>query len=205
MSQTERTISLIHYLSALPDVMDVQLYGSYRSGTADNLSDLDIAVTVTGDNGLFALTLPAKMNEFRDVLFADYAPSLAPEKYVLTLCLFPDMPFFLVDITVRAEPHCSAVTKAMLSDKNDDYAHLCKLFCANLKHYLRDTAAGMPLSCVGDIRKMWKKMCQKTALPLEESCTEAAILRCTFEKLYADCPPYRHWLDGFAPYIPDIP
>ena len=48
-------------------------------------------------------------------------------------------PFWVVDITCTANPHCTAVTKRELSALNNLYDHTLKLFTANLKHYIRGT------------------------------------------------------------------
>ncbi len=199
MERLARANGLMDWLAALRSVRSVQLYGSFAAGTADALSDLDLAVTVSGDNGAFLLELPGRLAGFSPVLFADFAPSLAPEKYVLSVCLWPDMPFLLVDFTIRAEPHCPSVTRAMLMEANDSDAHLCKLFCANLKHFLRESAVpGGTLACSGDIRKMWRKLYGDAATDV----AEGEMLRCTYAELQRRRPEFRGWLDGFAPYLP---
>ncbi len=198
-----RVAALISYLTEQPDVVDVTMYGSFATGTADALSDLDLCVTVQGNNGAFLLSLPKVLSGFTPVLFADYAPSLAPEKYVLTACLWPDTPFLLVDFSLVAEPHCPTVTMGMLHAQNDPDTHLCKLFCANLKHYLRESAhasAGEEMVCSRDIRKMWRKLHEKAPQPPD--VPEPEMLRVTYAVLRERCPAYREWLDGFVPFLP---
>ena len=144
-----RLTELTAFLTAHPSVRSLTLYGSLAEGREDRFSDIDIALDVSGtDNGTFLLTLPEILAQKYPVLYTDYAPSLAPDKYILTAAIYPEEPFLLLDISVTASPHCTTVTRGMLSERNDPYSHTLKLFTANLKHYLRGT------DCDRDIRKM---------------------------------------------------
>lgn len=144
-----RIEDLTAFLTDIPSVRSLTLYGSLAEGQADDYSDIDIALDVSGaDNGVFLLALPELLVQKYPVLYTDFAPSLAPDKYILTAAIYPEEPFLLLDISVTAEPHCTTVTKEMLAARNDLYSHTLKLFTANLKHFLRGT------DCDGDIRKM---------------------------------------------------
>lgn len=148
-----RLNTLSGFLAALPGVRSLTLYGSLADNRGDEYSDIDMALDVSGtDNGVFLLELPEMLARQYPVLYTDFAPSLAPEKYILTAAVYPDNPFLLLDISVTASPHCTAVTREMLAERNRLYTHTLKLFTANLKHSLRG------LDCTGDIRKMVRRL-----------------------------------------------
>jgi len=153
MEQRILAEQVISFLQRQPAVCSVTVIGSLKNGTADALSDIDLEVDVSGsDNGVFALELPALLSTRFDVLFYDYAPSLAPEKYVVTVAIDREKPFHLLDVGFTATPHGTSVSKEQLEMRNDRYVHLLKLFVANLKHHLRG------LDCRKDIEKMYGKV-----------------------------------------------
>ncbi|MBR6791437.1 MAG: nucleotidyltransferase domain-containing protein [Oscillospiraceae bacterium] len=144
---------LIGELSSLPGVKNCRLYGSLSTGTWDQYSDIDIQLDVSGcDNGQFILELPKLLSERYGLVFYDYAPSLAPGKYVVSLALDGAHPFRMVDIGCTAEPHCPSVSREELSGLNNRYDHLLKLFIANLKHHIRKA------DCHADILRMYRKV-----------------------------------------------
>ena len=133
-----------------PEVRSVSLYGSIVKGTADPYSDIDIKLDVSRyDNGRFLLSVPQVLAEKYKVLFSDYAPSLAPEQYVVSCALSEENPFLIVDVNCAAEPHVASVAKADL--KNDPVVHVLKLWVANMKHFIRGQ------ECYRDICKMHRK------------------------------------------------
>ncbi len=140
-------------LYALPQVKRCTLYGSLAKGLQDELSDVDIEVDVSGcDNSEFALALPQLLAGTLPVVYADYAPSLAPEKYVVSLALDETDPFCIVDLCCTAQPHCATVSRQQLARCNDPVAHTFKLWTANLKHFSRGA------DCYDDILRMAKKL-----------------------------------------------
>lgn len=144
-----RADEVMAHLTALPQVQKVTLYGSVAAGTYDVLSDIDIEVDVSGyDNGRFALDLPALLSGRLPILYADYAPSLAPDKYIVTLSIDEQNPFLTVDLDCVAVPHCSNVLRQELSSRNTLPTHTLKVWTANLKHFCR----GIP--CRRDIERM---------------------------------------------------
>lgn len=161
----ERAAALCRYLSGLPGVRSCRLAGSVAAGTFDAYSDIDLELDVSGlDNGVFALELPALLNRRYPVLYADYAPSLAPQKYVVTAALFPDAPFLLADVSCVAMPHCRTVSQAALAARNNLMTHTLKVFTINLKHALRGN------DCRRDIARMYARLTDGDAsLP---SCRE---------------------------------
>ncbi len=133
-----------------PEVRSVSLYGSIVNGTADSYSDVDIKLDVSGyDNGKFLLGVSAMLEEKYPVLYSDFAPSLAPEQYVVSCALSEENPFLVVDVNCSAEPHVTSVAKGDL--KNDPVTHVLKLWVANAKHFIRGQ------ECYRDICKMHRK------------------------------------------------
>lgn len=141
------------FLKCLPEVRSCKLYGSVSRGSFDGYSDIDIEIDVSGvDNGEFAMELPRILVEKYPVVFSDFAPSLAPDKYVLSVAMNEKNPFMVVDICCAAVPHCSTVTRQELAARNNRYDHTLKLFVANLKHFLREA------DCYSDILKMYSRI-----------------------------------------------
>ena len=190
-----RLTALRTFLTSIPAVRSLTLYGSLAEGREDEYSDIDISLDVSGtDNGQFLLSLPEILAEKYPVLYTDFAPSLAPEKYILTAAVYPDEPFLLLDISVTADPHCTTVTREMLSAKNDLYSHTLKLLSANLKHYLRG------MDCERDIRKMYGRL---SGLP--ETDMPALMLEYTCDWLLKTAsPPMRIYAERFLPYLAQI-
>lgn len=156
------------YLADLPEVKSWGLYGSLQAGTNDRFSDIDIALDVSGyDNGDFLLRLPGLVAGAFPVFYSDFAPSLAPEQYLVTLALDQNNPFVLADITCQAAPHIKNVSAQTLRRRNQPYEHALKLFTANLKHFLRGA------DCRADILKMAAALAPQQA---DEALTEHALL-----------------------------
>lgn len=146
----EKAESLVALLRELPDVKDCTLYGSLAEGRGDALSDIDVALDVSGaDNGRFLLRLADLLRQKGlTIFYEDYAPSLAPEKYVVSLALDEKDPFLVVDLKCTAQPHCTTVERRELKEKNDPVSHTLKVWTANLKHLVRGA------DCRGDILRM---------------------------------------------------
>lgn len=173
MNITDRAKELCDFLETLPEVKSAKVYGSLVRGETDQFLDIDIEIDVSGtNNGLFLLELEKIFRRKYSVLFFDYAPSLAPEKYVVTLALYSDNPFMLVDIACTASPHCAAVSRQELRDRNHPYHHVMKLFIDNLKHFIRGW------DCSDDIWRMWGRL-----FPGKEAVSEWEMLRDTYRWL----------------------
>lgn len=159
------------FLQSIPEVKSCSLYGSLKKGTFDEYSDIDIEIDVSGvDNGMFITKLPALLAKEYDIVFGDYAPSLAPEKYIITIATNTENPFMIVDISCVATPHCETVSKQDLMALNNRYDHTLKLFAANLKHYLRGA------ECYDDIEKMYSRILGKDT----EVCDEEQMLHAVY-------------------------
>ncbi len=152
------------YLCTLPEVRQCGLYGSLKRNCFDQYSDIDIELEAAPgvDNGQFLLSLPQLIAKKYPIIFCDYAPSLAPEQYLVTVAIHEKNPFLLVDITCTSEKPCKSVSKEELRGRNNLYDHTLKLFAANLKHYLRGT------DCERDIQKMYQRIFPQNTGHLEE-------------------------------------
>ena len=123
------------------------------TNTYDELSDIDIEIDISGyDNGQFMLELVELLKGRFSIYYSDYAPSLIPERYIVSIAIDEKNPFLIVDLCCSAEPHCTTVTKQQASEKNDKYTHILKLWTANLKHYVRGN------ECHDDIVRMGQKL-----------------------------------------------
>lgn len=159
------------FLQSMPEVKSCQLYGSLAEGTFDEYSDIDIEIDVSGeDNGIFLTKLPVLFAKKYDIVFCDYAPSLAPEKYIITIATNTENPFMIVDISCVATQHCDTVSKKDLMALNNRYDHTLKLFAANLKHYLRG------VECYDDIEKMYGRIFGRDI----DACDEEEMLHAVY-------------------------
>jgi len=176
MELAERIVS---FLNEMPEVKGCALYGSLANGTYDDLSDIDINVDVSGcDNGRFMLTLSERIGKKINVYYSDYAPSLVPERYIVSLAVDENNPTRVVDLCCMAEPHCTTVTKAQVRALNDPFSHMLKLWTANWKHCVRGA------DCRSDILRMAEKIKIENA----QTKSEREILEETLGWLEANAP-----------------
>ncbi|MBP3645007.1 MAG: hypothetical protein J6K55_01105 [Clostridia bacterium] len=174
-----RAQEIITIINQIPNVKNCTLYGSLAENRDDSLSDIDIEVDISGmDNGVFALLLPELVKQKMQVFYTDYAPSLAPEQYVVSIALDEENPFLIADIRCRAYPHYGTISKEQLKDQNDPYTHMLKLWTINLKHFARDD------DCSDDIHRM----AAKVGIQEQRKKDKAELL---MEVL--------HWLESNAP------
>lgn len=144
---------IITFLNEIPMVRRCEIYGSLATNTYDELSDIDIEIDVSGyDNGQFMLELVELLKGKFGIYYSDYAPSLIPERYIVSIAIDEKNPFLIVDLCCCAKPHYTTVTKQQVSEKNNKYTHILKLWTANLKHYVREK------ECYGDIVRMGQKL-----------------------------------------------
>ena len=144
---------IFEFLNDIPEVKSCKIVGSLSAGNNDEFSDLDLVIDVSGiDNGVFLTKLPQLFEEKYDVIFYDYTPSLAPDKYIVSIAINKTNPFMIVDVSCVATPHFDSVSKQELASLNNKYDHTLKLFVANLKHLLRG------MDCYDDIYKMYSRI-----------------------------------------------
>lgn len=183
-------------LRSLPEVKGCRLYGSISRGSQDRYSDIDVEIDVSGvDNGVYLTRLPILLSEWFEVIYTDFAPSLAPGKYIVSAALSRTNPFLLLDIACMAEPHCTTVGKSELSALNDPYTHMMKLFSANVKHYLRAQGGE---ERVRSVQKMYGRACPGDLCPADE----AAMLRSVYHWLLENADEkYRDYVEAFPSYV----
>ena len=149
----DKADEIITVLNEIPVVQKCTVYGSLATDTYDELSDIDIKIDVSGyDNGQFMLELVELLRDKMQIYYFDYAPSLVPDQYIVSIAIDKNNPFLIVDLCCSAEPHCTTVTKQQVIGKNDKYTHMLKLWTANLKHYVRGC------ECYDDIVRMARKI-----------------------------------------------
>lgn len=145
--------NVMNILNSLPQVKCCKMYGSLAKGTYDELSDIDIEIDVSGyDNGKFMMELETLLSDKLNIIFSDYAPSLVPDKYIVSLAIDEENPFLILDLCCIAEPHCTTITKQHAISANDFYTHMLKLWVANLKYHSRGQ------DCYDDISRMASKL-----------------------------------------------
>lgn len=180
------------FLRSLPEVKSCGLYGSVSDNSYDEYSDIDIEIDVSGvDNAVFSTKIPDILSEKFDVVFYDYAPSLAPEKYVVSLAMNNENPFMMVDVACTAMPHCDTVSKQQLNSLNNLYDHTLKVFVANLKHFLRG------VDCYDDISKMYVRIFRDRDVYDEEQ-----MLNAVYEWLQENAEPrHEEYIALFEDYM----
>ena len=150
ISKAEEIISI---LNDIPEVNSCTIYGSLSTNTYDELSDIDIDIDVSGsDNGQFMTELVEMLKGKLNIFYYDYAPSLIPDKYIVSIAIDESNPFLIVDLQCSANPHCVTVTKQQVMEMNNKFTHVLKLWTANLKHYARGA------ECYDDIIHMAKRL-----------------------------------------------
>lgn len=148
-----RADEIITVLNEIPVVQKCTVYGSLATNTHDELSDIDITIDVSGyDNGQFMMNLVEMIRDKLHIYYFDYAPSLVPDQYIVSIAIDKDNPFLIVDLCCCAEPHCTTVTKQQVLGKNKKDSHILKVWTANLKHFVRGS------ECYDDIVRMAKKV-----------------------------------------------
>lgn len=168
---------IMEYISSIEEVASCRLYGSLINSNFDEYSDIDIEVDVSGyDNSLFLTKLPEIISMKYPIIFSDYAPSLIPESYIISIGIDENNPFCIVDFKCTATPHCTTLGKKDLP--MDKVEHTMKLWTANCKHYLRR------MDCQSDIRRMGERV-----INIEEILymNEIEILDATLHWLEENC------------------
>lgn len=158
---------IVDMLEALPMVRKCTICGSLAKGTADEISDIDIDVDVSGyDKGKFMLELPERLNDKLNIVYMDFAPGLIPEKCIVSLAFDERNPYRVVDLNCCAVPSDTVITSEQARKLNNRHAHMIKLWTANWKHFIRGR------ECRSDILHM----VQKIGIPEAQTKTELALL-----------------------------
>lgn len=152
---------MMKYLCTIDGVKSAKLCGSVANDSFDKYSDIDIEIDVSGsDNSVFMTKIIDIMNKEYPVVYYDYAPSLFPQKYIVSLAISNENPFMIVDINCIASPHYSTIKKNDIS--LDKFTHTLKVFVANLKHYKRGQ------DCYQDIIRMYNRIYGESQTKLGE-------------------------------------
>ena len=174
---SEKAQEIMQILSCLPSVKKCTLYGSIAEGRHDELSDIDIEIDVSGlDNGRYMLELTSLLKDKLPIIYSDYAPSLIPEKYIVSMAIDAQNPFRMVDVCCRAEPHVTTLTRENIAPLNGRFTHTLKLWTSNLKHHVRGA----------DCRRDIVKMASRLGIPECETKTSQQLLADTLEWLEAN-------------------
>lgn len=122
-------------IKSLSFVSDVQKKGSRFEGRSDIYSDYDLTVVIKDirpDDALLRITELLKA-EYSSLWF-DYANSLMPHKFLVSMFINCENPFSFVDIGIYADGDINYDPKNF---ENDRWVHLTKLWIMNFKYYLR--------------------------------------------------------------------
>lgn len=142
---------LMYTLGNQQGVRSCRLFGSVAAGTWDVYSDIDIEIDVSGeDNGAYMLSIPDRLREDFTVVWHDFARSLMPAQYVVSVALDETDPFLFADILCIAQPHIAFRSRE--GPPQDPFVHAMKLWIINCKHCMRGD------ECRMDILRMCGKM-----------------------------------------------
>lgn len=182
---------IIEFLKRMPEIQSCKIEGSLSSENVDEFSDIDIQIDVSGvDNGIFLTKLPQLFANKYNVVYFDYAPSMAPEKYIVSIAIDKENPFRYIDIDCVATPNYQTISAEKLKMLNNMYDHTLKLFTANLKHYLRGK------DCYDDICKMFRRLYDV------EIGSEMKMLHAVFNWLKVNKKEYSvSYLEFFEKYL----
>jgi len=119
---------IVGMLESLPMVKTCTICGSLANGTADEMADIDLEVDGSGyDKGQFMLELPELLKDKLSIVCSDFAPSLIPEKCIVSLAFDEQNPYRVANINCFAEPWCMTITREQAKQLNNRYAHMIKL------------------------------------------------------------------------------
>lgn len=114
------------FVEKIKFVSRVEVVGSYKDRRADEYSNVDLLVDVkekTADKALLAVT--AILKEDFKPLWSDFAKSLAPEKFLVSMYFETENSFRYFDIGISNRDMISYDPGEF---KNDKYTHLMKLW-----------------------------------------------------------------------------
>ncbi|MFJ5768712.1 hypothetical protein [Psychrobacillus sp. NPDC093180] len=159
---------IIEFFNTCPKVKVATIRGSIFHEKTDEFSDIDLTIDVSStDNAAFALQIPKMLESNFEIWFVDWATSLLPDEYVISIYLKNMSIFWNVDIACTATPHIETI----LSIQNDPIHHALKLWIMNLKYLNRQdlskqTIDSLVQKVIGD--QMKGNSYQKMAAILKE-------------------------------------
>ncbi|WP_322905949.1 hypothetical protein [Paenibacillus campi] len=130
------TRQLLQHLNDCEWITDVKLVGSHTTGMSDRFSDIDLLLSIRHMNPATALwqTFESIQTSF-STLWHDFANSLMPDKFLVSLFIDGDNPFAFYDIGIMNDRAYSTYNCALFV--NDPWVHLLKLWVMNFKYGMR--------------------------------------------------------------------
>lgn len=130
------TEQLIDHLKGLAFITRIDVIGSRVEQTSDVYSDVDLLLTIkdsTPDNALYEVTESVKA-KFQPAWY-DFANSLMPDKFLISIFIGGDNPFTFYDIGILNSDRNLVYDKTLF--ENDHSIHLMKLWVMNYKYMMR--------------------------------------------------------------------
>jgi len=117
-------------------IENIKLVGSISENKSDEYSDIDIELKDNKRSPVENITIALNiLSEKYDVLFSDWAKSLLPEKYVLSVFLKQENIFSHIDLSCYQDINFPDVTRDQLPQ--DKVYHIFKLWICNAKQEIR--------------------------------------------------------------------
>lgn len=134
-NQRELADLIIHLLHS-SEINEIRLVGSLSENNFDNFSDIDILLKDTKRSPVENINLALKTIQSNlDVIFSDWAKSLLPEKYVLSIFLKQENIFWYIDLSCYRDKNFQDTCRESLPQ--DKIYHMFKLWICNAKQEVR--------------------------------------------------------------------
>lgn len=128
--------NIINTINTINFVSDVKISGSLHNSTNDHFSDIDLTVSInsiTADKALLQITETLE-HEYKP-LWKDFARSLMPQKFLVSMFFNCDNPFSFIDIGIFNNSNDFSFDSNLFT--NDKWIHLTKLWIMNFKYFIR--------------------------------------------------------------------
>lgn len=138
--------NLIEYLQGQQSINSCTIHGSLSNGMADEYSDIDLQVDVSGhDNGKMTLMLPYIVAKHFPIAYVAFAPKFAPDLYWVSLAISQTSIFHFIDIECLATPHVLSLQKEDIRRITNWTSLYTKLLIGCLKNYMRQKDCSVEL------------------------------------------------------------
>ncbi|NOR45654.1 MAG: hypothetical protein GQ534_08730 [Candidatus Delongbacteria bacterium] len=119
------------------DIKQIKLVGSLSENNFDEYSDIDIELNDNKQSPVENINIALNsISKKYDILFSDWAKSLLPDKYVLSVFLKQKNIFRFIDLTCFKDANFSDTTRDQLPQ--DKIYHIFKLWICNAKQEIRN-------------------------------------------------------------------
>lgn len=128
--------NIINTINTINFVSDVKISGSLHNSTNDHFSDIDLTVSIKNipaDKALLQITETLE-HEYKP-LWKDFARSLMPQKFLVSMFFNCDNPFSFIDIGIFNNSNDFSFDPNLFT--NDKWIHLTKLWIMNFKYFIR--------------------------------------------------------------------